>query len=256
MRFAWRNAGYSPQPVSKTIDGFTFEFLLGDVTGRDWYSGQTTLSDELAFLRDRLLTPGDVVFECGAHHGFTTLLIAHWIGPNGHVTAFEASPSSAAILRSNIERNHLEDRVTVLAKAVGSSTGTMRVTGDSNSVALGRQHPGGVQVPMVRLDDLADLWPTVLKLDVEGFELEVLAGAKQILATRPRLAIEVHVEMLRGYGRHADELWDLIPRDAYEWWIQLGAEEAPRPYAGERLDDQRMDQVHLFGIPHSSSRRT
>ena len=99
LRFARQNAGFVPRYVSKTIDGVTFDFLLGDVTGGDWYGSALGLSPEYAFLRDRMTSPGDIVLECGAHHGFTTLLLANWIGPAGHITAFEASPSSAKILR-------------------------------------------------------------------------------------------------------------------------------------------------------------
>lgn len=254
LRFQRSNAGFQPEIVSKTIGGVTFDFLLGDVTGRDWYRDQDGISPELAFLRDRMIAPGDRVLECGAHHGFTTILIAHWIGPSGRLTAFEASPSSAEILSRNIELNRLGDRVTVEAKAVGSRAGSLTFTDESNAVALTAPFAPGSRVPVVPLDDYAHLSPTLLKLDVEGFEIEVLRGAERVLRRRPKLAIEVHVDMLRRYGRRADDLLELVPPTSYDLWIQLGADETPRPYAGERLADQRMDQVHLYALPRAAAR--
>jgi FkbM family methyltransferase len=250
-RFARRNARFEPRIVRKTIDGTAFDFLLGDAIGQDWYAGQNTMSIEMAFLRDRLTRPGDVVLECGAHHGFTTILLANWIGPTGRLTAFEASPSSAMILRENIAHNDLAGRVTVEAKAVGSRRGSLSVTDESNSVPLTGRMSRGVSVPVVPLDDYADLEATLVKLDVEGFEIEALQGATRVLERKPKLAIEVHVDMLRRYGHSADELFELVrPRD-YEFWLQLGPDSAPRPFAGERLSDQHIDQVHLYGLPKS-----
>jgi FkbM family methyltransferase len=248
-RYARRNAGFTPTWVRKTLDGASFDFLLGDVTGHDWYAALDTLSPELVFTRDRMVQPGDVVLECGAHHGFTTLLIAQWAGPAGRVVAFEASPASAAILSQNVERNGLTGRVTVEARAVGAAAGMLTVTEESNAVALtGRSSPG-IHVPVVPLDAYADLDPTLIKLDVEGFEIEALRGARRVLERRPRVAIEVHVDMLQRYGSSADALFEFVRPEVYALWIQPGGDQVPRPWRGERLADLHMDQVHLYAIP-------
>jgi FkbM family methyltransferase len=254
LRFARRNAGFVPSTVSKSLGGVTFDFRIGDVMGREWYAGPSVMSEEMTFLRDRMTSPGDVVLECGAHHGFMTILIAHWIGPTGRVTAFEASPASAAILRENIELNGLRERVTVEAKAVGSRVGILKISEESNSVPLIGRYEPGVKVPVVPLDDYADLEPTLIKLDIEGFEIEALRGASLILRRKPKLAIEVHVDMLRRYGHRADELLEIVRPGDYDLWLQLGAGEAPRPYAGENLNAQHMDQVHLYALPRGGSR--
>ena len=253
LRFARRNAGFVPTIVKQDLGGVTFDFRIGDVMGQEWYAGPVAMSREMSFLRERMTGPGDVVLECGAHHGFMTILIAHWVGPTGRVTAFEASPASAAILRANIELNRLEDRVTVEARAVGERAGTLKVSEESNAVPLTGRYEPGVRVAVVALDNYLDLGPTLIKLDIEGFEIEALRGATRILERRPKLAIEVHVDMLRRYGRHADEILEIIrPRD-YDLWLQLGADDAPRAYAGESLNVQHMDQVHLYALPRGGS---
>jgi FkbM family methyltransferase len=253
LRFARRNAGFVPSTVSKSLGGVTFDFRIGDAMGQEWYGGPSAMSEEMTFLRDRMVSSGDVVLECGAHHGFLTILIAHWAGPGGRVTAFEASPASAAILRENIELNGLQSRVRVEARAVGARAGSLKISDESNSVPLtGRLEPG-VKVPVVPLDDYADLEPTLIKLDIEGYEVEALRGATNILRRRPKLAIEVHVDMLKRYGDHADDLLEMLGPSGYDFWLQRGAGDEPRPFARGSLNTLHMDQVHLYALPRGGS---
>ena len=135
------------------------------------------------------------------------------------------------------------------AKAVGSRAGSLSVSDESNAIALTGQHSGGVEVATVPLDAYADLEPTLVKLDVEGFEIEALRGAERILRRRTKWAIEVHVDMLPRYGHRADDLFEFLRPGDYELWLQLGGDDVPRPYAGQKLNDQHMDQVHLFAFP-------
>ena len=59
LRFGRRNAGFVPTTVTKTVGGVTFDFRIGDVTGQEWYAGESALSHEMVFLRDRMASPGD-----------------------------------------------------------------------------------------------------------------------------------------------------------------------------------------------------
>ena len=171
------------------------------------------------------------------------------MGPQGRVVAFEASPSSAHILKSNIERNGLQN-VTVEGKAISAHEGTISIFEGSNSAIVpNRQRWGTVQVPTTSLDRYAQYKPTLLKLDVEGFEIQALKGATEILKTVPKLAIEVHTDLISQYNSQADEIFQLIQKDRYKFWIQLSGEAAPRPYQGEPLVEQHQSQVHLYGIP-------
>lgn len=249
LRFAWRNGRFTPHVVHKDLDGVSFDFLIGDVDGQDWYAGADRLSTEMRFLRDVMTRSGDVVLECGAHHGFFTILLAHWAGPRGRVIAFEASPSSAAILAQNVTRNGLEGRVTVEAKAIGAAAGSVRVTEESNAIALTGPAAGGTTVPVVPLDAYEALAPTLLKLDVEGFEIEILKGARRLLERTPRLAIELHVDMIPRYGSRASDVLRHVRPEVYDLFLQKGAAETPRPYDGEDLNALHMNQVHLYALP-------
>lgn len=73
---------------------------------------------EMCFIRDHIIRPGDVVLECGAHHGYVTTLFSTWVGSAGKVICFEPHPNNANILQRNIELNALGN-VVLERKAVG-----------------------------------------------------------------------------------------------------------------------------------------
>lgn len=250
-RFQRRNARFEPYRVHKDVDGTRFEFLIGDPVGEDWYAPPRPATPEQRFLRDRLVAPGDVIFECGAHHGLFTVLMARWAGEGGRVVAFEPSVGSARILRENVALNGLRDRVRVEEAAVGATVGSLNLSAESNGIALGGPRFAAQRVACTTLDRFADLAPTLVKVDVEGFELEVLRGADRVLERTPKWAIEVHVDMMRRYGHRADDLLAFLPRDRYDLWIQPGADAEPRPLTGVRLEQLDQDQLHLYAFPRA-----
>ena len=91
--------------------------------------------------------------------------------------------------------------------------------------------------------------PSLLKIDVEGFEVEVLRGASKILSTRPKLAIEIHTQNLGHYNASVEDIFNLIDADEYDLWIQWKDGEEPIEY------DRKVpitELVHLFGFPRKS----
>jgi hypothetical protein len=104
---------------------------------------------------------------------------------------------------------------------------------------------------MTCLDEYKQLNPTFLKIDVEGFEVQVLQGAKQVLSTRPKLAIEIHTDILSKYGTNVQDLLRLIDLENYKLWIQWEDGKVPEEYDLRTPIEKR---VHLFGIPLALSR--
>lgn len=161
---------------------------------------------------------GMVVFDVGAYLGMYTL----WFASRARqVVAFEPHPESYAELCYNIALNG-QTNVTTLPLGLGRQAGQMELVIDAvypsrstlaplrQSYLLGsRSHPTR-EVPVFPLDQLMTERrlpaPDFIKIDVEGFELEVLAGMRDTLARyHPRLFIELHgplppalVEMLRS----------------------------------------------------------
>jgi FkbM family methyltransferase len=149
----------------------------------------------------RLVQAGDHVAEVGASMGLYALAFAGRVGAAGRVTAFEPDPESASALEANISANGWQERVTVVRAAVGESSGQVRFAAARGLESRIEMRPevrdGVIAVPMVTLDDaLAGRRIDLIKIDVEGFEQQVLEGARKILADknrRPRaILVEVH----------------------------------------------------------------
>lgn len=149
-----------------------------------------------------LVRPGDVVFDVGAHIGYWTLVFAETVGPKGQVVGFEPDPDNFGRLSRNVERNRARiGDATVVWAGVASRTGQAGFVRGLGSGAGGLSPTGGdIQVPIESLDHAAARFgpPAFVKMDVEGGELDVLHGARDLLARgRTRFLIEMHSEHLR-----------------------------------------------------------
>lgn len=157
----------------------------------------------------RLVQPGMVVADVGANIGLLTLVMAWAAGPTGKVIAFEPE----AVPRSNLEKmKHLNGLswVEVRDQAVGERAGQLTfhvsdIIGHSSLYALPETEGSReIQVEVVRLDDVAPAKRLdVVKIDVEGAELDVLAGMQGVIARNPDLAVvaEFGPEHLKRVGQ-------------------------------------------------------
>ncbi len=239
--FRYRNLNFRPYDAEFERYGRTFRFHVGDRIGESWFKGGWDWA-EIDYLYHSLVEPGDVVLECGAHHGEVTILLSHRVGPEGRVITFEPVPRNVEIVRRQVALNELSN-VEVVGAAVGSARGHIRMTDESNAQVAGAG--AGIDVPVVCLDDYAHVGATLLKIDVEGFEAEVLKGAQEILAARPRIALEVHAHALGRYGTSVDEILRLVGWESYDWWWQYSSTRTVSPWRGEPIEST----AHLFGRP-------
>lgn len=175
--------------------------LSGVNRGRRWslvsagagYATGRRAHEQMALLA-RLLRPGDVMWDVGAHHGFVTLCAARRVGPGGQVHAFEPSMRNRALLLRHMRWNDASN-VAVHPFALGAADGEASFGGDfsSKTFALGG---GGECVPVRTAASLvADgtcVTPTFAKVDVEGAEGDMLAGAMPVLRDDARLMIAMH----------------------------------------------------------------
>ena len=158
----------------------------------NWYCGLQEPAD-MAFVL-HLLRADDHFLDVGANVGSFTVLAAGCAG--SRATAIEPIPQTFRHLRRNVLVNDLADRVACHNLGAGARDETLRFTGGldaANHVATGAaaQAPGTVAVPVRRIDDiLGDDMPTLVKIDVEGWEAQVLDGMPRCLAS-PKLAAAV-----------------------------------------------------------------
>lgn len=228
-----------------TIDNDSFNFLIGDPTGEKWYEGSNQeLSQEMLFTK-KMVRPGEIVIEVGPHHGFFTILLSKWVGKEGKILAIEASPHNSKILKENIDINGISN-VTVENKAAGSIDGHIYIRGGSNSNVVNSLWNAAYKVKLTKLDNYSYLSPTFLKIDVEGYEVDVLKGAGKILELKPNLAIEVHFEQLKKYGYSIKDIFDLIDKKSYTLWLQPDGKTPPFVYDNRNIEP--IEQLHLYAI--------
>ncbi len=124
--------------------------------------------------------------------GFFTLVAAVAVGRHGRVYAFEPAPDTANELRANVTLNSL-DQVEVFELAVCASVGLSSWSNGRNSLSA-RLGEGSMTVQTTTLDALDLLPPTLVKIDVEGAEQQVIAGMKEIIDLhRPTILCEMHM---------------------------------------------------------------
>lgn len=147
------------------------------------------------------LQPGWTVLDVGANAGYFSLLAADLVGAPGKVYAFEPNPELFTLLSGSAER-HPAGNVVPVEAALGERQALVRlyISPDTANSGLStvREDVAGegsvtVTVGMLRLDDFCaehTLLPDLIKIDVEGHELEVLAGARRTLeVVRPGYVI-------------------------------------------------------------------
>lgn len=155
---------------------------------------------EMGILRDYIVRPGDRVVECGCHHGLTTIMLAAWVGPKGFVQALDAVLFNAMVAKRNLEINGIANAA-VFCAAIGGTRQVARYYNESNVVVRPDiKAPDPNSTIMVTLDDVIHDNIDVLKLDVEGCELDILEGSGRLISKIPRLAIEVHTDLLPPNG--------------------------------------------------------
>jgi FkbM family methyltransferase len=207
-RFAWW------QVESRARQEIEFDWIEGaklvarhGMTGAtgNIYCGLHEFAD-MAFVL-HLLRPGDPFVDAGANIGSYTVLASGVCGAKS--IAIEPDPLTMASLKKNIAINGIGDRVRPVEAALGARTGMALFTVGLDTInRMATQADQSTRtVRVLRLDEvLAGEGPVLIKLDVEGFEAEVLAGARETLLQPSLLAVETEcgapavVDQLRAAG--------------------------------------------------------
>lgn len=133
--------------------------------------------------------PGMLAFDIGANVGAYSLLLAEWVGRRGAVYAFEPEPSLYEGLRAHVSLNRLESVVTPVAAAISDHEGTgaflvAETTGEGRLAMPAEEAGRAQQVFLLTIDSFcarAGVTPDFIKIDVEGWELAALRGARETI---------------------------------------------------------------------------
>ena len=206
--------------------GTTVDLTLGNDNSLCLYVCGSFEPNEFAFL-DKVLRPGMVFVDVGANDGYYTLFAARRVGPSGRVVAAEPSSRERAHLQRNLGRNGL-DNVSVIPAAIGATSGLADLH-LAHGVHAGHNTLGGFahddvvrasleRVPIEPLDAVIGRLGLArvdfMKIDVEGAEARVIAGATNVLTSmRPMMLIEVNDKALRAQDNCAESLVETLCGD-------------------------------------------
>ena len=207
--------------------------------------GQNYDAPVAAFLRERI-RPGDTCIDVGANVGVYVLQFAHWSAPSGHVVAFEPNPDALRVLRQHVEWNGLQNRVEIAPMAVSDTPGhatlyAIEADGMSrldqpNASIASEVKP--LTVDVTTIDEFCErtgLKPDWMLIDIEGFEIEALRGARRVIGERADhlgIIVEIHPDVWRGTHDEAVQLFN-----------ELGVR--PVPLTGQRDPLAEHGLVHL-----------
>jgi hypothetical protein len=167
----------------------------------------------------RVIRPGSVIYDIGTADGHEALIAAHLTGPHGRVVAFEHNAQTRKQLEANLALNPtLAGRITIQPFFVGSLHDP-----DRHKISIDEllRQSNGIIPP-----------PDIVKIDVDGPELDVLAGMEQLALRKcPQLFVECHytpqvekdvISFLRRHGksvrRSSASLFE-VSRQCYNTWV-------------------------------------
>jgi len=208
-------------------DGFLFDLDLTDFIDQYVYLGAYEKQDYDELVR--IMPAGGVFLDAGANIGIYTLAMGRVAGPRGAVHSFEPNPSSFERLRRHVLQNGLGNvRLNPVAIAASEGRAKLNTPTRENSGAASllstnmpeRFEARHIEVHVTSLDaycrgralDRVDL----IKIDCQGYELQVLEGAAYVLETfRPRILIEYDVDWLVAAGASGAALCSLLEKARY-----------------------------------------
>ena len=202
---------------------------------------------------------GDIALDVGANVGAHTLFLSHLVGKRGRVLAFEPIPANVDRLKETVRRRARHANIAIEPVAVGNSPmaggmATLRIPGDDlTQASLATQTTGSwegkpslreVAVPLISLDTSKDVQSLphieLVKIDVEGGELDVLRGAARTLFRHlPLIYCEAYDRWQASFGYGPADLLELARTLGYP---------AARVFSEGRVHPIRLDQAVPAGL--------
>jgi FkbM family methyltransferase len=222
---------HTPGQLTRVKRGdFCFDLDLTDFVDQYLYLGAYEKQDHDELIS--IMPAGGVFLDVGAHIGIYTLAMARAAGPSGSVHSFEPNPRSFERLSHHVVQNRLTN-VHLNQLAVSSAEGNAKLYAPTrensgaasllSAVMPARFAAQPIEVQVTCLDaycksqsfDRVD----VIKIDCQGYELQVLEGAHNVLQTfRPRLLLEYDVDWLLAAGASGTQLCSMLKSAGYEFF--------------------------------------
>lgn len=196
-------------------------FMSPQISPRMWFG-----IDEpwMAQLCATYVKPSTVIYDIGAHIGYTTVLFAHYLKGTGVIHAFEILPATANFLRKTVEANNLQN-VTIHTVGLGSDEAILELSiGPTAMTSIHRKKDDGNKTESCRVVKLDKYrhehnlpLPDLIKMDIEGAEIDCLQGSLDLInQSGPTMIIAFHSKILLQQG------YELLTSLGYKLYDQRG----------------------------------
>ena len=202
------------------------------------------------------LNRGDCFIDIGANIGLMSIFASQCVGNSGKILAFEAHPETHELLLENIQLNKIEN-IKTFNFALGNETGKATIYDNWNvnrggaSLVIHAENSTGFEVDVKTLDEVIqnDFQPKMIKIDVEGFEFQVLKGATNTIKNcKPILIIEFSVSRENQYDPF--EMIDFIESFGfYEIFKLSGTKERKSKLIQINSREEFPNHDNIFCIP-------
>ncbi len=203
------------------------------------------------------LKQGSIFMDIGANIGLMSTIASKIVGEKGRVYAVEANPKTIEVLRHNCAINLCEN-IEILPIALASEKGSAILyenwnvnRGGASLISQGDEH--GITVSKERLDDLfsPDSPVHLVKIDVEGFELEVLKGGVDWFKTQqPVFIIEVSTQRSNQEGATPESIMSFVAElGNYSFYKQKGTKERRGKLVSVTSAQDLPEHDNLIAIP-------
>ncbi|MFH1170778.1 MAG: FkbM family methyltransferase [Candidatus Vogelbacteria bacterium] len=172
-------------------------------------------------IRERVINDKEVILDIGANIGYYALLESRLTGSSGIVYALEPVSNNYRLLIKNIEINNVKN-IKAFKLAAGQKSGEDYIfvanKGNISSFVFNDQvsYTKKEKVKVVRIDDFVrekNITPTMIRMDVEGYEKEIVKGMVSTLLKTPKLLIEMHPHIMKE--PELVEMFSIIEQSGY-----------------------------------------
>jgi FkbM family methyltransferase len=223
--YGWLTRITTPRKKLITINGYRMEVNLrmGGIAHNLVYTHTYEPFTTSLFSEHAKTALHKCVIDIGANIGYYTLLAATLVGEKGRVYAFEPDKGNLAFLQHNVELNQLKN-ITISPNAVSDREGDTTIylsnveAGEHSLIKVpARKIDRTATIHTVTLDSVVNEPVGLIKVDVEGAEVKVLTGAKNLLQKyHPVLVVECWEDGLKASGNTIEGLFSLLKASGYD----------------------------------------
>ena len=215
-----------------------------------WINPRQTRHEE-TFVR-KYLQAGDTMIDIGANVGTVVFSAATQVKNTGLVVAVEPHPRIFSYLTGNNDLNHFTN-IEFVHAAVGQEEGIVQFSDKGSDDRNQVLDSGNISVPLTTLDALVEKLGIshidLLKIDVEGYEKNVLLGAAQALQITQCVFIETLESNLQQFGTSAAELYDILWQHGFQMFYIFNSQDDTLALRDPVLIEQRLGDLMLTPIP-------